>query len=301
MRRDDPSELIEAMRHHAPALPGGETGLNAAIDHLTRHPGKLLRARLVHDTAVCCGWSLAAALQLACAIEYFHAASLTLDDLPCMDDAQERRGQACVHRRHGEATAILAALALINRAYHLVHLASAQQSPVVQSTGSVLLDRCLGSAGLVGGQARDLAHRRETAAVRESGRIAVAKTGALFSLALLLPASAANLSAPETRALQALCVYWGLAFQTADDIRDVLSSSLLEGKSTGRDRALDRPNFALSAGIGAARTRLGRLEALAHRALARLANADNVRWSHLAGFQAEAAAVLRADPARSAA
>jgi geranylgeranyl pyrophosphate synthase len=301
MRCDGPLELIEALRFHTPALPGGEAALRATLDHLTRHPGKLLRARLVLESALRCGWSKAAALKLACAIEYFHVASLTLDDLPCMDDAEERRGQACVHRQHGEATTILAALALINRAYHLVHLASAEQAPAVQSAAAGLLDLCLGSAGLVGGQARDLAYHRETAAARECGRIAVAKTGALFSLALQLPAAAADLSAQESRALHALCVYWGLAFQTADDIRDVISSSCTEGKSTGRDRALDRPNFALAAGLGAARNRLGRLETLAHRTLARLCNADIVRWSHLASFQAEAAAVLRADPARSAA
>jgi geranylgeranyl pyrophosphate synthase len=271
------------------------------LDHLTHHPGKLLRARLVLETASRCNWSPAESLHLACAIEYFHAASLTLDDLPCMDDAHDRRGQACVHRQHGEATAILAALALINRAYHLVHLASANQPASVRSAGSVLLERCLGSSGLVGGQARDLAYRRESDAVRECGRIALAKTGALFRLALLLPATAANLSVPEVRALHALCVYWGIAFQIADDIRDVISSACVEGKSTGRDRALDRPNLALAAGIGAARNRLGRLDMLAHRTLARLSNADIVRWSHLAVFQAEAAAVLRADPARSAA
>ena len=74
------------------------------------------------------GWSfrwrrrtawMSRAKDLAIALEYFHTASLLFDDLPCMDNASERRGVPCVHLAFGEAGAILAALALINRAYAL--------------------------------------------------------------------------------------------------------------------------------------------------------------------------------------
>src|SRR5919206_280955 len=53
-------------------------------------------------------------------VEMVHACSLVLDDLPAMDDAALRRGRPTVHRVFGESVALLAALALLNRAYALV-------------------------------------------------------------------------------------------------------------------------------------------------------------------------------------
>ena len=55
--------------------------------------------------------------RVACAVEFLHAASLALDDLPSMDDAGLRRGRAAVHVLYGEDVAILVSLALLNEAY----------------------------------------------------------------------------------------------------------------------------------------------------------------------------------------
>lgn len=73
------------------------------------------------------------------------------------------------------------------------------------------LDACLGVSGLVGGQARDLAFGRSDRSAREIGRIAAAKTGALFWLAVYFPVLLGQPDAEEGRRLQALCLYWGLA------------------------------------------------------------------------------------------
>jgi geranylgeranyl diphosphate synthase type II len=59
------------------------------------------------------------ALDLGVAVESVHAASLVFDDLPSMDDGTLRRGQPTLHLRFGESTAILAAVALINRAFQV--------------------------------------------------------------------------------------------------------------------------------------------------------------------------------------
>ena len=61
-----------------------------------------------------------AVLPAGCAIEMVHTASLILDDLPSMDDAKTRRGRPTCHVAHGEATAILAAFALMNRAFEIL-------------------------------------------------------------------------------------------------------------------------------------------------------------------------------------
>ncbi len=281
--------LVFALREFAPITNGLEPHLEAAIAQATAEPGKLVRARLAHEAARLHGLGGAESLQLACAVEYFHTASLLLDDLPCMDDAATRRGLPCVHKLHGEATAILAALALINRAYALLGFAFAGQPAALRLQAAACVDAFLGPAGLVGGQASDLRYGEGPRSPRAASRIAVAKTGSLFWMAVYLPALAAHPDEAERRALKALCVYWGLIFQALDDLGDVEKSEAETGKSTGRDRALMRPNLALEIGVTATRARLLRLAGLAGRALARLERRSS-RWAYLRRFQEGVAA-----------
>jgi len=276
--------LAAALERNAPANPATEARLRSALALIVSHPGKLVRAGLVLAAAERHGLAPAAAEELACAIEFFHAASLILDDLPCMDDAVTRRGQACVHRQHGEATAILAALALINRAYALIGAAVAAQPRRIRAEVNVCLDHHLGLAGLVGGQAWDLAFAHTDRSARLVSRIAAGKTGALFALALLLPAVLARPSQDERRHLHALCVYWSQLFQIADDLHDVSASGAEGGKSTGRDRILARPNLAIALGVPAARRRLALLNQQAGRTLAALAGRAAARWDYLQKF-----------------
>ncbi len=92
----------------------------------------------------------------AVALEYFHTASLLFDDLPCMDNALERRGAPCVHLAFGEEGAILTALALINRAYALTWRAVAGCPQVRQVRALAYIEHCLGVEGLLNGQSLDL-------------------------------------------------------------------------------------------------------------------------------------------------
>lgn len=292
-------KLSTALLEHAPSGPLVERHLNAAIAVTVLRPGKLVRPTLAYATMRAHGAEEDASLGVATAVEYFHLASLLLDDLSCMDDAVTRRGAACVHRVHGEATAILAALAFINRAYALIGFALATQPGLVRIQAQACLDACLGTAGLVGGQARDLRFGGSARTVREVSRIALGKTGAMLSLSLLLPALLAAPTPGEQRNLGAVCIYWSLAFQALDDVQDVLGSTITSGKTTDRDRALDRPNLALVLGVPAARGRMMRLLAQSERAVQRLTQA-RARWSYLEAFQryfAEAAAPLAAGAA----
>lgn len=286
-------ELARAMAEHAPRRSGLEPHLAAAIEQAASPSGSLLRARLVLTAARSHGLPGALAMPLACAVEYFHAASLLLDDLPCMDDATVRRGRPCVHRVHGEATAILAALALINRAHVLVGLAYAAHPAAVRLQAVLLLDETLGSAGLVGGQASDLRFGEGGTGRREIGRIAAAKTGALFRLALVLPALAVAPSADEFRRLKALAIYWGQWFQACDDLKDVLATSAEAGKDTRRDRELVRPNLVHALGPAAARNRIARLEAQLERTRRHLRQ-HGARWDYLDQFHAALAGQARA-------
>ena len=250
------------------------------------NPGKLVRARLVLVAAERHGLSGAAAERLACAVEYFHLASLLIDDLPCMDDAFTRRGRPCAHRIHGEAATILGALAFINRAYALAGFSFAAHPAETRIKAIACLDSCLGPAGLVGGQAADLGFADGDRSPRTVQSVAVRKTGSLFWLAVYFPALLASPSAAESRDLKALCVYWGLAYQAVDDLQDALSTAFETGKTTGRDRALTRPNLVHVIGASATRFRITRLLRQAGRVIARL-DARSARWSYLGGFHRE--------------
>lgn len=276
--------LIQALRENSPGHSAVEPHLRAALTDATANPGRLLRARLVLRSSLTHGLDETDATQLACAVEYYHLASLLLDDLPCMDNADTRRGLPCTHRVHGDATAILAALALINRAYTLAAFALSHLPAGLRLRAHAILDAALGAAGILGGQARDLRFAASDRSAREVAAIAAGKTGALLTLAIYLPALLADPSATELHHLKALCLYWGLAYQASDDLHDLLSNAATSGKTTGRDRALARPNLALALGIPAARHRLHRLARQASSTLEKL-SAFHPRWSYLADFQ----------------
>ncbi len=244
-----------------------------ALRHVLDNPGSLVRPRMVLLVATAYGLEAAAARDLAVALEYFHTASLIFDDLPCMDNATERRGVACVHFEFGEAAAILSALALINRAYALSWRAVSGAPRAGQLRAMAYLEQLLGVQGLLNGQSLDLhyavlPHNRET-----TERIARGKTVSLIRLTLVLPAILGGASERELQLLERIALYWGLSYQMVDDLKDVLDSQAKAKKTVARDILLDRPNSASAMGIPAAVKRLTRFIDLGDRTLERLLQA----------------------------
>jgi geranylgeranyl pyrophosphate synthase len=246
--------------------PHFEEALRLVLDN----PGSLVRPRMVFQVATAYGLDAVPARELAIALEYFHTASLLFDDLPCMDNASERRGVPCVHVAYGDAGAILTALALINRAYALIWRAVSGASPQVQSRALAYIEQCLGLDGLLNGQSLDLhyatlPHTRET-----TERIARGKTVSLIRLTLVLPAMLGGASGREVQLLERIALYWGLGYQMVDDLKDVLENAAEAGKTVARDLLLDRPNAASAMGIPGAVARLTRFIHLGDRTLHRL-------------------------------
>ncbi len=262
--------LREAFASGLPQMPGTESHLQDALRQTLNHPGTMVRAQMVLEIATHYGLAEEPAKNLAIAIEYFHTASLIFDDLPCMDDAAKRRGAPCVHRVHGEATAILAALGLINRAYALawrtIHSAPVEHR---QAAGDYL-EQCLGVAGVLNGQSQDLHYGTLPEAARAPHKVALGKTVSLIQLSLVLPALLGGANKSERRLLEHLATFWGLSYQIIDDLKDMFSRSELTGKTAARDEALNRPNAVLTAGTIPAFHRLERLLRLGDRALGRL-------------------------------
>jgi geranylgeranyl pyrophosphate synthase len=242
-----------------------EPRLGAALKHLLTRPGSMARAVVAYMVGIEMGLVEEGARAIACGIEYLHTASLVFDDLPSMDDANLRRGDDCVHIIHGEATAILAALAMINRGYAMLWHGVALGNGERRIEAAEWISQRLGTSGVIGGQALDLnswAGSKDTASV---SKVAAMKTADLLRLTVVLPTILGKATRREIQILDRLALFRGLAYQAADDLKDVFQNSLLSGKTSERDEALGRPNLVTTEGTEGAIRRFLRLNAIADR------------------------------------
>lgn len=220
------------------ACPACPAPLRAAMAYTLLAPSKRARAVLAIIVSDALSGQRVAVLPPAAALEMLHAASLILDDLPAMDDAQMRRGQPANHLCHGEDTAILASVGLINVAYRLVN-GSAQLPAEARSRISLILADTVGPCGLTGGQYDDL--KPAAPADGDQGEVAriehvhLRKTARLFSAACEIGA----LSAGRDDLVAPLGVFGeaiGLAFQAYDDLLDAAGDAAALGKDVGQDQ-----------------------------------------------------------------
>src|SRR5580692_7195992 len=176
----------------ASRLPGADevpTRLHEAMRYSVLGGGKRIRPALVFATGRTLGLDDDQVEAAACAIELVHVYSLVHDDLPAMDDDDLRRGRPTCHRAYDEATAILVGDALQALGFEV--LASEPMdgvSAAVRLEMLRVLARAIGTAGMAGGQAVDLAavgHQLSIAAVENMHR---RKTGALIECSVLLGA-----------------------------------------------------------------------------------------------------------------
>ena len=216
------------------ATPGepSPTKLAEAMRYSLLAPGKRARALLTILSAAHCGAEQKYAFNAACALEMVHASSLILDDLPAMDDAAMRRGRPTCHRAFGEATAVLAAIALMNRAFGLV-AADADLPPERRVQIVAILAKSIGTDGLTGGQEGDL-NGVSLSAAEGVEWIHARKTGALFAAATEMGAVVAG-AFEHRAAMYVFGMNLGLAFQAFDDLLDARAISPAIGKDTGRD------------------------------------------------------------------
>jgi farnesyl diphosphate synthase len=192
------------------------------------------------------------------------------------------------HRAFDEATAILAGDALQVLAFHiLAREAAIADGATARAQLIAMLADASGTEGMAGGQALDLAAVGRTLTIVELEDIHRRKTGALIRASVLMGAAVAAES--DTGRLARLrhfgdCI--GLAFQIQDDILDVEGDPATLGKSTGADRAKDKPTYPSVAGMAQAKSRCRELHAEAVAALADFgAGGEILRW--LADFVIE--------------
>lgn len=246
--------------------PGDVPSVAAATEDSLFAPAKRLRPVLTLMVADVLRADGEALLPAACAVEMAHTASLILDDLPCMDDARERRGRPACHVVHGEATAILAAFSLLNRAYEVL-AEGWPGAPAAEARAQLAADlaRAVGAFGMIAGQAADLDWTDRELDFATLEFIHSRKTGALFMASAGFGAAAAQASAAERRAILTYAKNLGLAFQIVDDVIDVTVARAEAGKDVGQD--IKKTTFVSFAGVAGARQLAGELIASSQEAL----------------------------------
>jgi len=216
--------IEKSLREFLPlAPPNIETQFNEAVEYALFSGGKRIRPVLTLLGAELFGAKTESVLPVAVAGEFIHTSSLIFDDLPCMDNASERRGKTSLHEKFGEGLAILVAIGLLNASYGLVFVNHSDFPERAMQAHAELVE-CIGASGMVGGQSVDLALAKG-AAVLDSSKydfesVRNLKTSALIRLSLRVGAILAGASYLDLVTLSRFAELLGDAYQLSDDLLD---------------------------------------------------------------------------------
>ena len=238
---DTRDRLYEAMRH---AAVGG---------------GKRLRPLLTVAASRLFAIDSQRALRVGSAIEAIHVYSLIHDDLPCMDDADLRRGKLTIHKAFGEAEAVLAGDSLHALAFDVLAHPSTHDDPFVRCELVLELARAAGPNGMAGEQMMVNVAEGEQLDLPAITRLQQLKTGALIEYAVDAACIMAKLPSEARTPYRGYARNIGLAFQIADDLIDFSGDEAAAGKRTGKDAHAGKATFVSLLGEARARQQAGLL------------------------------------------
>jgi geranylgeranyl diphosphate synthase, type II len=218
--------------------------------------GKRFRPALLLAVGHTFGADTARLLPTACAIEMIHTYSLIHDDLPSMDDDELRRGRPTCHVKFDEATAILAGDGLQALAFQTIAEDQNLSAEIRTSLVAELATAAGTPAGMVAGQARDLAAESRDVDGTELERIHHEKTGALICAAGRCGAIIAGAESGELAAITAFGKNLGLLFQITDDLLDVTATAGEMGKTPGKDARSRKATYPAIHGVEATREQI---------------------------------------------
>src|SRR5438046_4122823 len=252
----------------------GRERLYAAMRHAAIGGGKRLRPLLTIAASQLFAIDARRALRVGCAIEAIHVYSLIHDDLPCMDDADLRRGKPTIHKAFGEAAAVLAGDSLHALSFEILADPATHEDPWVRSDLVLELARAAGPAGMAGGQMMDLVAEGQSLDLPAITRLQQLKTGALIEYAVEAACIMTKLPSEARTSYRGYARNIGLAFQIADDLIDYSGDEAAAGKRTGKDAHAGKATFVSLLGDERARQQAGFLV--------------NQAIEHLSGHGAEA-------------
>lgn len=210
--------------------------------------GKRLRPVIMLMTTKMLGKNPEISLPFAVSLEMIHTYSLIHDDLPSMDNDDLRRGMPTNHKVYGEAMAILAGDALLNKAFEIVadyKMEGVTDAQVLRAMS--YLAKASGSDGMIGGQVVDIESRNED--IELLRYLHSLKTGALIRAAGVCGAILAGATDEQIKAIDDFCLNLGIAFQIQDDILDAYGSQEELGKPIGSDAENGKSTYITLCGL----------------------------------------------------
>ena len=213
--------------------------LDKVVRYALAGGGKRIRPVLCLATTEAAGGDPGRALPAAAALELVHSFSLVHDDLPALDDDEQRRGRPTVHLRFGEAQAILAGDALLNEAFSLV---LGYEQPHIGR------ELALATSGMIGGQFLDINGGRENQL--ELNRL---KTARLFEASIGCGLWVAQVPVARQQDWRGFGAEFGILYQVVDD--------LLDGDGLVRERGRPATLELATAKEALARTKLDAIDA----------------------------------------
>lgn len=248
----------DALEDYSEVKDAPEAVIYKAVKYSLMAGGKRLRPVLALAVAELLEGDEKDVLPYACAIEMIHTYSLIHDDLPAMDNDDYRRGIPTNHKVFGEAVAILAGDALLNRSFEIMighTLARGDRLPHRLRAMETIAEAA-GVKGMIGGQVVDLESEGRSIGAETLEYMHRCKTGALIKAPVLSAAILCGAGGKEYAALEEYASCIGLAFQIKDDIMDVEGSLEEMGKAAGSDAANGKSTFITIYGLDGSRTML---------------------------------------------
>ncbi|HEY6332719.1 MAG TPA: farnesyl diphosphate synthase [Blastocatellia bacterium] len=248
------AEVNKALQEFVPEESIAPPTIHKAMRYSLLAGGKRLRPVLVLSAGEALGAPTADLMPAACAIEMIHTYSLIHDDLPAMDDDDLRRGRPTCHKVFGDAIAILAGDALLTHAFIVL----SSYAPAGDLSRQIRVIREVATAAgtvnaLIGGQVADIENEKRSVDAAMLEYIHRSKTGALIKASVVVGGIIAGADDHQLELLERYGEKIGLAFQVADDILDVTSTSEAMGKTPGKDLAAQKATYPAVHGLEASR------------------------------------------------
>jgi geranylgeranyl pyrophosphate synthase len=194
--------------------------------------GKYLRSIILLETSRCCikNSVVSEVAEAALFLEYIHAASLIIDDLPEFDNDDIRRDKPSLHSEFGKNTAQLAGISLVSTAFSNMGRQIdwiRYNRPDIKNVDRLctkivnMTFEAIGPNGLAGGQFLDISATELQDDIDKYVELMHKKTAVLFELAFCLGWILSGGSYKKLQLVQEIGRSIGIAFQISDDIQDM--------------------------------------------------------------------------------
>ena len=242
-------DRVDVEIQNALSKMGEKTALRDACEYALTSGGKRLRPLFVLLVSEALGNGLEAT-GAALSVEFFHTASLIADDLPCMDDDNQRRARPSLHKAFDESVALLASYTFIAMGYEGIYKNGqamkcdprfADRADAATILSLEIATRCAGIFGATNGQFLDLFPPDRSLATIQ--KIIEQKTVTLFQISFAFGWLFGGGDPARLKEVEAVAYHLGMSFQIGDDLQDQLQDGAHNceiniASALGRDEAL---------------------------------------------------------------